>query len=98
VIEVGHLGAPSGFDGISPTARRFSRDLVAFGRAVSPYASHETIIEASYKAPVTSWLTLQPDAQLVLNPNAGVPGAFGRTPLPNAFIIGLRATIKFQSP
>ena len=83
--------------GISPAARRFSRDLVAFGRAASGYASNETIIEASYRAVITDWLTLQPDAHLVLNPNAGMPGPFGSTPLPNAFIIGLRVIIKFES-
>jgi porin len=83
--------------GISPAARRFSRDLVAFGRAASGYASNETIIEASYRAVITDWLTLQPDAHFVLNPNAGMPGPFGSTPLPNAFIIGLRMIIKFES-
>ena len=83
--------------GISPTVRNFGRDLVAFGRAASPFASNETIIEASYKAVVADWLTLQPDAQFVLNPNAGMPTPFGPRPLPNAFLIGLRVTIKFQS-
>jgi porin len=80
--------------GISPSARRFSQDLVAFGRAMTAYASNETVIEATYKAIVTDWLSLQPDAQFVLNPNAGIPGQFGPRPLPNAFIISLRATIK----
>ncbi|MBV9015087.1 MAG: carbohydrate porin, partial [Alphaproteobacteria bacterium] len=72
--------------------------LVAFGRASSAYASNETVIEATYKAIVTDWLTLQPDAQFVLNPNAGIPGPFGPRPLPNALVIGLRATVKFQTP
>ena len=83
--------------GISPAARRFSRDLVAFGGAASAYASNETIIEATYQAPVTKWLTLQPDAQLVLNPNAGIPNASGRIPRSPAFVIGLRATIKLSN-
>lgn len=82
--------------GISPAARRFSRDLVAFGTARSAFASNETVIETTYKAPINDWLTLQPDAQFVLNPNAGIPGSVGRAPMPNAFIIGLRVTIKFQ--
>jgi porin len=82
--------------GISPAAQRFSRDLVSFGRAKSVYASNETVIEATYQAPVTKWLTLQPDAQLVLNPNAGIPNSFGRIPHSPAFVIGLRATIKLS--
>jgi len=46
-------------------------------------------------APITTWLTLQPDIQLVLNPGAGIPGPFGRMPLADAIVIGTRATIKF---
>ena len=79
--------------GISPAARAFSRDLVAVGRAASPFAGNETIIEATYKAPITDWLTLQPDLQYVLNPNAGIPGPFGTKPLPSALVIGIRATV-----
>jgi porin len=84
--------------GISPAAQNFSRDLVAFGRAAAPFASNETIIEATYKAQITESLTLQPDAQLVLNPNAGVPGFFGNRVLPSALVLGMRATLKLQSP
>jgi porin len=80
--------------GISPAAQRFSQDLVAFGRAASPYTGSETVVEATYLAPVNDWLTLQPDAQLVLNPGAGIPGGFGRAPLADAFVIGVRMTIK----
>ena len=91
-------GVAVAYLGISPAARAFSRDLVAFGRAGSAYASNETVIEATYKATVTDWLTLQPDAQFVLNPNAGIPGQFGPRPLRNALVIGMRATIKLQTP
>jgi porin len=80
--------------GISPAARGFSRDLVAFGRATSPYSGNETVLEATYTAPVTAWLTLQPDLQLVINPGAGIPGTFGRAPLADAVVIGVRATIR----
>ena len=84
--------------GTSPAAQNFSRDLVAFGRRLVPYASNETIIEATYMAQITESLTLQPDAQLVLNPNAGVPGFFGNRVLPSALVLGMRATLKLQSP
>jgi len=52
------------------------------------------VIEATYSAKVTDWLTLQPDIQYVINPNAGIPNNFGNVPLSNAFVIGMRATIK----
>src|SRR5260370_26752192 len=83
--------------GISPAARRFSRDLVAFGQAASSYSTHETVIEATYKASISDRLTLQPDAQFVLNPNAHIPGSFGPKPLSNTLIIGIRATITLGS-
>jgi porin len=80
--------------GISPAARRYSSDLVAFGSATSSYASNETVLEATYQAPITNWLTLQPDLQYVINPNAGIPNNFGNLPLANAFVLGMRVTIR----
>jgi porin len=84
--------------GISPAAQQFSLDLVAFGRGAVAYATNETVIEATYKAQISDWLTLQPDAQFVLNPNAHIPGPFGFKPLPNALVVGVRATVKFETP
>jgi len=84
--------------GISPAARRFSRDLIAFGGGAFAYATNETVIEATYKARLSDWLTLQPDAQLVLNPNAHIPGPFGVKPLPNALVVGVRATVSLGNP
>jgi porin len=88
------FGLAVAYLGISPAARDFSRDLVSLGRAASSFASNETVLEATYQAPVTDWLTLQPDAQFVFNPNAGIPGTFSNRPLPNALVIGMRATIR----
>lgn len=81
--------------GISPSARRFSSDLVTSGRATSTYASNETVIEATYSAPINNWLTVQPDIQYVINPNAGIPSNFGPVPRPNTLVLGTRATFKF---
>ncbi len=89
------FGLAFAYLGISPAARAFSRDLMVFGRAGFPYDSNETVVEATYQAPVTDWLTLQPDIQLVINPGAGIPGPFARTPLADAVEIGVRATVKF---
>jgi len=88
------FGLAVAYLGISPAARKYSNDLVAFGQASAGYASNETVIEATYQAPVTNWLTLQPDIQYVINPNAGIPNNFGSTPLPNTVVIGMRVTIR----
>lgn len=88
------FGLAVSYLGISPAARQFSRDLVAFGGAATTYASNETVIEATYQAPITSWLTLQPDLQIVINPNAGIPNNFGNRPLPNAVVLGVRFSLQ----
>jgi porin len=89
------FGVAFSYLGISPAARYFSRDLIAFGGTGPPYAPDETVVEATYQAPITSYLTLQPDIQLVLNPGAGIPGPFGHRTLATAIVIGTRATIRF---
>jgi porin len=48
--------------------------------------THETVVELFYKAQVTSWLSLQPDLQLIVN-----PGGEGR----NTLAAGLRFTVEF---
>ena len=53
-----------------------------------PLNSREVIIEATYRAPVTRWLTLQPDLQYAIAPG-------GRSGTPNALIVGLRAEVGF---
>jgi len=51
-----------------------------------PLNARELIVEATYRAAVTSWLTLQPDLQYVVNPG-------GRSATPNALVLGLRAEL-----
>lgn len=81
--------------GISPAARRYSRELVAETGSGQPYASNETVLEATYLYQVSPWLTLQPDLQFVINPGAGIPSIYSTTPLKNAIIGGVRATVIF---
>jgi porin len=88
------FGLAFAYLGISPAAQQFSRDQVTFGNLKSSYASNETVIEATYQAPITNWLTLQPDMQYVINPNVGIPNNFGSGPKPNALVIGMRITLR----
>jgi porin len=51
----------------------------------------ETSIELTYRAPVTDWLTIQPDIQYVINP--------GTEPtLDNALVISLRFELSYSQP
>ena len=50
---------------------------------------HETVIDLSYRAPLTGWLTLQPAVQYVVDP--------GTDPvLDNSLVVGLRFEIAFS--
>jgi porin len=89
------FGLAVSYQGIGAPARHFSRDLVHFGGSGSSYAGDETVIEATYQYQVAPWWILQPDAQYVINPGAGIPSAFSSKPLNNAFIVGARAIVTF---
>jgi porin len=89
------FGLAVAYLGISPPLRQFGRDVVFFSGKGSPYASNETVLEATYLCQTNHWLTLQPDLQAVINPNAGIPSQFSRVPLKDAVIAGVRATITF---
>jgi porin len=89
------FGLAFSYEGISPAARRYSRALAALNPGLKPYASNETVVEATYLYQVTPWWTLQPDVQYVLNPGAYIPSTLSRKPLNNALIIGVRAAVIF---
>lgn len=64
------------------------RHVVALGGGTSDSA--ETNIELTYRAPLTPWLTVQPDLQYIINP--------GTNPhLANALSIGVRFEIDFST-
>ena len=52
------------------------------------FKRREVIIEATYRAPASGWLTLQPDLQYVIDPG-------GQRSAANALIFGLRAEVGF---
>ena len=72
-------------DGLVEFGNSFRRGLFLEGAQIG---AREVIVEATYRAPVTDWLTLQPDLQYVINPG-------GRPALGNALILGFRAEIGF---
>jgi porin len=69
----------------SAISKRFSDADVLQGNLPD---TSETVIEATYKVNVAPWLSIQPDAQYIVNPS-GVKGSR------NAFVLGLRTTIAF---
>jgi porin len=63
----------------------FSDSQVAQG---APPSSAETVIEATYKAQIAPWWSIQPDVQYIVNPS-GVEGSR------NAVVLGVRTSVAF---
>jgi porin len=56
----------------------------------------EGLVELTYQAQVTPWLTLQPDIQYVVNPGAGLQDLADQTQnLRNEFVAGARVNLTF---
>jgi porin len=89
------FGLAVSYEGIGPAARAFSSDVVFFSGSGMPYNRSETVIEATYQYQMAPWWLLQPDAQYVVNPGAGIPSSLSSEPLKDAFIIGVRAVVTF---
>jgi porin len=83
---------------ISRSEQLLAMDRVAFSGTGTGVRNNETIVEATYQCQVAPWWTLQPDAQFVINPGAGLANPTNANQplvLKNAWIIGVRGTIIF---
>ena len=87
-LAVSHLG-------ISPALQTLGRDIVRFSGSGVPFRNNETVLEATYLFQVAPWWRLQADAQLVINPGAGIPSGASSNPLKDSLVLGMRATIAF---
>jgi porin len=83
-------GIDLGIGRVSRRAADLDRDEGVTPRGV------ETLLELTYQAQITPWLTVQPTVQYVINPGAGLqdPGAPTHN-LRNEFVAGLRTVIAF---
>ena len=81
---------------IGDRARGYDRDVAYYSGAAYPIRTSETVLELTYQAPVTPWLTLQPDFQYVFNPGGGiVSSADPSRKIGSATVFGLRGVIVF---
>jgi len=74
---------------ISPDAAAVDRDASAVVR------DYETVFELDYSARIAPWWTVQPDIQYIVHPNGGQNPNDPAQRLRNAFVTGLRSTVKF---
>lgn len=81
---------------ISGDAVDTDRDALATNGPPQAIRDHEVVFELSYAAQLAPWWTLQPDLQYIVHPGGNVadPNDANAT-VSNAFVAGLRSTIKF---
>jgi porin len=89
------FGLAFSYLGISPAKRQYGKNVIFYTGTGFPYTSNETVFEATYVFQANQWLAVQPDLQIVINPNAAIPSSFSPVPLKDAVIAGVRAAITF---
>ncbi len=83
--------APNDLAGVAVLYTGFSPDYTASAFNPVPLGvmtASETVVEATYQATVTPWLTVQPDLQVIFNPANAVTRA-------TATVVGVRAVVTF---
>lgn len=74
---------------ISPDAAAANQDASAGVR------DYETVFELDYSARIAPWWTIQPDIQYIIHPNGGQNPNDPAQRVGNAFVAGIRSTVKF---
>jgi porin len=81
---------------ISDDAVAADQDALAFNGPPSFVRDQELVFEVSYAAQIAPWWTVQPDLQYIVHPSGNVADPNDpTTTVKNAFIAGVRSTMKF---
>jgi porin len=91
-----------GFMGVyarmSPTLAAADLDQQFYNAAFGPVRDHEALLQATYAAQILPGWVLQPNIQYVIHPGGHIPDPLdplGLRAIPNAFVVGLRSSIKY---
>lgn len=79
---------------IGGNARGLDQDTQVFVNPLFPVRDQETVLEVSYQAQLTGWMTLQPDVQGIFHPSGHVLNPDGSL-RHNALVVGLRSVVTF---
>jgi porin len=81
---------------ISRDAAALDQDKLALNGPPYPIRNEEVLFELSYQAQIAPWWTVQPDLQYIVHPGGNVPDpASPNSTVGNAFVAGIRSTVKF---
>jgi porin len=87
-------GIGASFARIGANARGLDRDVQFFSNPLFPVRDQEIVLELTYQAQLTPWLTLQPDLQRIFHPGGYVQNPDGSIRR-NALVLGLRSALTF---
>ena len=80
---------------ISPDSTGADQDALAFNGPPYAVRHSETVYELSYIRQITKWWSIQPDLQYIVRPNGGQNADDPTLTVRNAFVVGVRTTVKF---
>jgi porin len=90
------FGLGFGVAKVSAAAGALDRDTALFTDSNYPERTVETFIEATYQYQVAPWWIIQPDAQYVIRPGAGIPDPVQpNREIGNELVFGLRTNVVF---
>lgn len=92
------LGLGFAYAGMNSSLADLDRATNAFSGVDGPVQDYEAVIELTYQAAVTPWLTVQPFFQYVIHPGGNVPNPDGTDPtqaMGNAAVFGVRSAVVF---
>lgn len=90
------LGIAYAWANMSPALGQSTTQSNLANATATPMPTAESLIELTYQAPVSRWLTLQPVMQYAINPGGKAPMPNNpNTAIPSALIVGLRASVQF---
>src|SRR6185437_13355670 len=73
------VGVAFGWANVSHALRSLDMDTNFFTGVSAPIQSAEMVLELTYQAKITPWLTVQPDFQWVIHPGGNAPEPHNRT-------------------
>ncbi len=92
------LGLAVAYARSSGDASNLDEDARRFNAIASPVRDYEAVVELTYVAQLKPYWTLQPDFQYVIHPGSNIANPKDRSgtrSIDDAFVIGLRTTLKF---
>jgi porin len=89
------IGLGVAYGRISPRAAAYDRDVIAATGTPMPVRDFEAAVELTYQWMLGKDSSVQPNLQYIIHPGGNIATPGSTSPIPNAFVFGLRTSLKF---